>query len=108
MAGFAIFCQRTYDVPMPTQTSMNISLPDTLRQWVEERVTAEGYGTASEYFRALIREDQKRNAREDLDRKLIGALESGEATEMTSGDWEHIRSTVRQRLAGNVKARNDQ
>jgi antitoxin ParD1/3/4 len=89
---------------MATQTSMNISLPDTLRQWVEERVTAEGYGTASEYFRALVREDQKRQAAEELDRKLIDALESGESTEMTPKDWKHIRSTVRQRLASKAKA----
>ena len=29
-----------------------------------------------------------------LDRKLIDAIEEGEATEMTAGDWEHIRSSV--------------
>ena len=90
---------------MPIQTSMNISLPDTLRQWVEDRVIIEGYGTASEYFRALVREDQKRNARQNLDQKLVEALEGGEATEMTSEDWRHVRATVRERLAGKRKAR---
>ena len=90
---------------MPTQTSMNISLPDTLRQWVEDRVAAEGYGTASEYFRALLREDQKRKAREQLDCKLVETLDSNEAREMTTEDWRHIRSTVRERLAGKSKGR---
>lgn len=104
MAGIAIFCHRCYSSGMATQTSMNISLPETLRQWVEERVTAEGYGTASEYFRALVREDQKRKAAEELDRKLVDAMESGQATEMTAKDWQHIRSTVRQRLASKAKA----
>jgi antitoxin ParD1/3/4 len=85
---------------MSTQTSMNISLPESLRDWVEEQVANEGYGTASEYIRALVRDDQKRKSREALDRKLIEALDSGEAAEMTARDWEHIRSTVRQRLAG--------
>lgn len=84
---------------MPSQTSMNISLPETMRRWVEERVSVEGYGTASEYFRALVREDQKRRAREALDIKLLDALGSGEAAEMTPRDWEHIRATVRERLA---------
>ena len=90
---------------MPTQTSMNISLPDTLRQWVEDRVAADGYGTASEYFRALLRDDQKRKAREQLDHKLVEALDSGEAKEITAEDWRHIRSTVRDRLAMKPKGR---
>jgi antitoxin ParD1/3/4 len=84
---------------MATQTTMNISLPDTMRQWVEDRVEADGYGTASEYIRALVRDDQKRKAKEGLDQKLIDALGSGEAAEMTTKDWKHIRSTVRRRLA---------
>lgn len=81
-----------------SQTSMNISLPESMREWIEERVAAEGFGTASEYLRALVREDQKRKARKALERKLVDALESGEATEMTQADWAHIRSTVRERL----------
>jgi antitoxin ParD1/3/4 len=39
---------------------MNISLPDTLRSFVDEQVTQRGYGTSSEYVCALIREDQDR------------------------------------------------
>ncbi len=89
---------------MSRQTSMNISLPDTLRQWVEERVTTEGYGTASEHFRALLRDEQKRKPREDLDRKPLEAVERGPSVEMTSADWRKIRSTVRRRLAKKGKA----
>ncbi len=86
---------------------MNISMPEAMREWIERQASAEGYGTISEYFRALVREDQKRNARRELDRKLIDALDSGPAAEMTGADWHHIRSTVRQRLAekGKKKAR---
>ena len=39
---------------------MNISLPDTMRSFVEEQVSARGYGTSSEYVRELIRRDQDR------------------------------------------------
>ena len=39
---------------------MNVSLPDTLKSFVDEQVAARGYGTASEYVRALIRKDQER------------------------------------------------
>jgi antitoxin ParD1/3/4 len=91
-------------VGMAVQTSMNVSLPQNLRHWVEDQVANQGYGTASEYFRELVREDQKRRAREELDRKLIAALASGESTEMTAEDWKKIRSTVHQRLARKAKA----
>ena len=40
--------------------TMNISLPDTLRSFVEEQVRQRGYGTSSEYLRELIRKDQDR------------------------------------------------
>jgi antitoxin ParD1/3/4 len=104
MAAVAISCHPCDNRNMATQTSMNISLPDSLRRWVEQRVATEGYGTTSEYFRALVREDQKRLAREKLDRKLLAAIESGRATEMTPRDWAHIRSTVRSRLSEKTRA----
>jgi antitoxin ParD1/3/4 len=46
--------------------TMNISLPDTLRSFVEEQVQRRGYGTSSEYVRELIRKDQDRQRLRDL------------------------------------------
>ena len=39
--------------------TMNISLPDPLKDYIEERVVNGGYSTTSEYFRDLVRADQK-------------------------------------------------
>ena len=39
---------------------MNISLPDSLKDFVDEQVTQRGYGTSSEYVRELIRKDADR------------------------------------------------
>ena len=39
---------------------MNISLPDSLKAFVDEQVTQRGYGTSSEYVRELIRKDADR------------------------------------------------
>ena len=39
---------------------MNISLPETLKSFVDDQVRQRGYGTSSEYVRELIREDQDR------------------------------------------------
>lgn len=41
-------------------TTMNISLPETLKEFVDEQVSRRGYGTSSEYIRELIRKDQDR------------------------------------------------
>lgn len=41
-------------------TTMNISLPDSLKEFVDEQVSQRGYGTSSEYLRELIRRDQGR------------------------------------------------
>jgi antitoxin ParD1/3/4 len=48
---------------MPT---MNISLPDALRAFVEDQVAQRRYGTTSEYIRDLIRRDQDRQHLRDL------------------------------------------
>jgi antitoxin ParD1/3/4 len=40
--------------------TMNISLPDSLKSFVDEQVAERGYGTSSEYVRELIRADQDR------------------------------------------------
>lgn len=58
-------------------TTMNISLPDALKSFVDERVAAGGYGTASEYVRELIRKDQDRQ-------RLRGLLLGGAAIEATA------------------------
>ncbi|MDM3852818.1 MAG: type II toxin-antitoxin system ParD family antitoxin [Aphanizomenon gracile PMC627.10] len=77
--------------------SMNISLPDTMRDYIEEQVAQGGYSSASEYFRELVRQDQKQRANERLQTMLLEGLNSGNATEMTAQDWEDIRQAVREK-----------
>lgn len=47
-------------------STMNISLPDALREFVDQQVNGSGYGTSSEYVRELIRRDQERVHLRDL------------------------------------------
>ena len=79
--------------------TMNISLPDPMKEFVEELVARGDYSSASEYVRALIREDRKRREKEKLEALLLEGLNSGPATEMTPADWEQILAEVRQRIA---------
>ena len=70
--------------------SMNISLPDPLKQYVDGQIATGRYSSASEYVRELIREDEKRKAEERFESLLLEGLESAES-ELTRADWSDIR-----------------
>lgn len=53
-------------------TSLNISLPETLKAYVEGQVASGDWGTPSEYIRELIRRDKERRFA-DLEQKLLQA-----------------------------------
>ena len=60
-------------------TTMNISLPEKLKVFVDERVANAGYGTSSEYLRELIRRDQDRLKLRSLILQGAKAQVTGEA-----------------------------
>lgn len=70
--------------------TMNISLPDPLKRYVEEQVSAGGYSSASEYVRELVRADQKRKAQEQLEDMLLEGLKSP-LEEATPEYWRKLR-----------------
>ena len=57
--------------------TMNIALPESMKQFVQERVSEGGYSSVSEYVRELIRADQKRKAEDRIDALLLEGLDSG-------------------------------
>ena len=72
-------------------STMNISLPDSLKSFVDEQVTQRGYGTSSEYVRELIRKDA------DVLR-LRGLLLQGAASAPAAPVDASYFSTLRQRV----------
>ena len=70
---------------------MNISLPDSLKSFVDEQVTQRGYGTSSEYVRELIRKDA------DVLR-LRGMLLQGATTAPTGPVDASYFATLRERV----------
>lgn len=78
--------------------TMNISLPDQLKDFVDHQVGSGRYSSVSEYVRELIREDEKRKAQERLETFLIEGIQSGEPTEMTREDWSEIRREALKQL----------
>jgi len=79
-------------------TSMNVSLPDSLRKWVEAVVAKEGYSTSSEYIRDLVRADQRSRQKQALEHRLSEALDSP-VSDLTDEDWAAVRQQVAERLA---------
>ncbi len=55
-------------------TSMNVSLPEQMKDWVEQRIAIGQYNNASEYIRDLIRQDQAKAPQWRLQNKA--AIES--------------------------------
>jgi len=72
-----------------------------MKDWVDQEVARAGYGTTSEYFRQLIREDQQRRLRDEVDAKLLSALDNGESVVLTP-EWAEER---RRELASRIAAR---
>ena len=60
-------------------SSLNISLPDPLKAYVEDRVNSGDFGTPSEFIRNLIRQD-KEQRRSRLEADLLDALQSRQVT----------------------------
>ena len=73
---------------------MNISLPESMKQFVDERLSNHEYGTASEYVRELIRADQARREEQKLEKLLMERLQSSPDAAL---DIEDIRAQLSRR-----------
>lgn len=74
-------------------STMNISLPETLKTFVDEQVSQRGYGTSSEYVRELIRKDQDRLHLRGL---LLAGASSSPTAPADASYFEGLRNRVRQ------------
>jgi antitoxin ParD1/3/4 len=79
-------------------SSLNISLPQPMKDFIEQRVQADNYSTPSEYVRALIREDQKREEERKLETMLLESLQSGDSIDVTPEYWEKKRQGLLHRF----------
>ena len=78
-------------------STMNISLPDALKVYVDEQVAGRGFSTSSEYVRELIRKDQDR---QNLRALLLDGAGSAPAVPANKAYFDFLRSRVRQGRQG--------
>jgi len=93
------FGKRRTLAPMST---MNISLPDSLKAFVDEQVSRRGYGTSSEYVRELIRRDQDRLQLRTL---LLAGASSAAGAPVSERYFESLRERVRGGVTSQRKSR---
>ena len=80
-------------------TSMTISLPASQKAYVRAQAVASGCSTPSEYIRRLIHADQKAQAHEELERKILEGPDSRSRT-MSPEEWQDLRQALRAKLDG--------
>jgi len=78
--------------------TMNISLPEGLRDFVKDRVSQDHHGTPSAYLRNLIIQDKKRAAEEKLEALLLAGINSGEAVEVGDEYWDKFKQRLKLRI----------
>ena len=83
-----------------TAVTMNISLTEDLKSFVDARVKARGYSSSSEYVRDLVRRDEEQ-ARADRLREL---LQEGLESPIDPRPWEEHRAELLAKLGGARKA----
>ena len=67
--------------------TMNVSLPEPMKAWVEHQVEGGLYGNASDYIRDLIRKDQER-------KRALGALQAAITDGVESGEPRPFDATA--------------
>lgn len=77
-------------------STMNVSLPDSLKSFVDEQVASRGYGTSSEYVRELIRKDQDRQRLRAL---LLEGAASPATVPATASYFNGLRDRVRRQAS---------
>jgi antitoxin ParD1/3/4 len=82
--------------------TMNIALPESMKHYVQERVSDGGYSSVSEYVCELIRADQKRKAEERIDALLLEGVDSGEPITVTKEYWEEKKRKLTERLGKTI------
>jgi antitoxin ParD1/3/4 len=87
---------------MPTVT---ISMPETLKQFLDHEVETKGYGNVSEYVRGLLRQAQAKDADARLEALLLEGLTSGKDIPLTQQFWKELKADAGQILAKQQRLR---
>jgi len=90
---------------MPTVT---ISLPDSLKDFVDDQLAVGGFASVSDYFSSLLRNAQTQTALDDehdaaLETLLLQGLASGDGIPVNHEFWADLKAEAKQIAGGQVR-----
>lgn len=77
--------------------TVTISMPESLKAFIDHEVATKGYGNVSEYIRGLVRDEQKKTAEARLRALLLEGLESGDEVPVDESFWRNLQTEARRR-----------
>ena len=76
-----------------TMTTVTISLPESLKTFIDQQLANKGYGNVSEYFRSLLRDAQAREEDARLETLLVeGMATGGDDIPLTRAFWTDLKA----------------
>ena len=84
-------------------TTIDLSLPEELKAFIETEAEHAGYPSAGKYVEAVLREMWKRSAITGLETQIKEGLDSGPSLEVTPEFWRGLKERLRQRHAAGAK-----
>lgn len=84
---------------------LSVPIPPAMDAFIQERLISQGFHTVSEYVRSLIRADQEQAARQQLEAKLLEAVERGDYREVTPEFWERLEGIAQGKMGRKTKRR---
>ena len=77
-------------------TTLTINLPDSLGEFLQRQVVADGHSSVEAFIQHLIREDQMRKARKKINEMLLEGINSGDPIPVTAAYWEEKERRLRE------------
>jgi len=83
--------------------TVTISLPESLKEFVDQQLVSKGYGNVSEYFRSLLRDARQVEAEARVEALLLEGLTGGEDVPLTRAFWSELKTEARQIAARHAR-----
>jgi antitoxin ParD1/3/4 len=77
-------------------TTVTISLPESLKAFVDHQLATKGYGNVSEYFRSLLRDAQQAEEDARLEALLLEGLTAGADIPLSREFWTDLKAEAQQ------------
>lgn len=81
---------------------MNVTLPDSMREWIEAQARMGGHSSPDGYVAAILREERQR-LQSEIDQKLIEGLQSGDPIAINHEFWAERHRILTERTKQHAK-----